>query len=616
MKSRITQLFLYCSPFEPSGPFFKRPSGTIQARFPFAQGGGVCTRGKSNFVDCIISGNEAIQAVSADFLNMQADCSSTSAGMYMALFLSAWQGGGVAIEGGGQSAFHRCEIKNNHAFWPGHGGGLAVDTPTDSTSLSNANLIDTIFKDNDGFKGSAIWTNTPIVLQNNSFIGGGRYASVVVRARGRELQGLSSPASLIYAGGANIDYGYCAAGSTPGKQGVNVPIERDFTGCPFLCPNGTWGMGGETGALRLTGSVCAVGCEACPPGATCESQGLPAPNYCEAGHYNPDAGSQAKASCRKCESGSFQPERNAITCKACPSGKFVAAKGSTACRGCAAGGYCEEVGASSASVFQLCEPGTFSDVVGLNSSSGCRKCGLGFYQPMNGANSSSSCLACTPGSFAAESGLGACARCPAGTFQDKLGATACDSCIRNAWCSAGSASPAPCPAGTVGVQQGLSNADQCESCPQGAWCSAGMAIDCPKDTYNDQTGQANQGACVPCPAFSESLPASTSLSNCHCEQSFYDEISHGPNVLCRSCPIGTACDSAGLTLANLPLAKGFWRTSNASAGILRCPDAAQNDTACIGGPGPELCKPWTTGPCAPRPASCMTNPCLCAPRAY
>ena len=150
--------------------------------------------------------------------------------------------------------------------------------------------------------------------------------------------------------------------------------------------------------------------------------------------------------------------------------------------------------------------------------------------------------------------------------------------------------------------------------PAGYWCSAGVAIDCAKDTYNEQTGQSNQGACVACPEFSESPPASISLGDCQCERNFYNEISNGTDVSCKLCPIGTACDLAGLTLASLPLVKGFWRTSNASSGILRCPDAAQNDTACIGGPGPELCKPWTTGPCAPLPAAwpvcAMPNKCL------
>ena len=123
-----------------------------------------------------------------------------------------------------------------------------------------------------------------------------------------------------------------------------------------------------------------------------------------------------------------------------------------------------------------------------------------------------------------------------------------------------------------------------------------MAIDCPKDTYNSETGQDNQGACVACPEHSQSLPASTSVSDCYCERNFYDELSDSPDVVCTLCAIGTTCDSDGLTLASLPIARGFWRTSNTSANVLRCPDAADNGTACIGGSGPELCKPWTTGP--------------------
>ena len=123
-----------------------------------------------------------------------------------------------------------------------------------------------------------------------------------------------------------------------------------------------------------------------------------------------------------------------------------------------------------------------------------------------------------------------------------------------------------------------------------------MRIDCPKDTYNNETGADNQGACTACPEHSESLPGSIRVSDCYCERSFYDELPDSPDVVCTLCTVGTACDSDGLTLASLPIAPGFWRTSSASANVLRCPDAAQNDTACVGGPGPELCKPWTTGP--------------------
>ena len=52
--------------------------------------------------------------------------------------------------------------------------------------------------------------------------------------------------------GMNIDYGTCDPGTTPGEAGKPVLIrsQPEFTGCPFRCPEGTFGPGGETKALQ------------------------------------------------------------------------------------------------------------------------------------------------------------------------------------------------------------------------------------------------------------------------------------------------------------------------------------------------------------------------------
>ena len=85
-------------------------------------------------------------------------------------------------------------------------------------------------------------------------------------------------------------------------------------------------------------------------------------------------------------------------------------------------------------------------------------------------------------------------------------------CPVSSWCGQGSSVPTPCPAGTAGRSEGLTGANQCEVCGKGTWCSAGMSIDCPENTYNDETGSDNQGACLPCSHHSASPPASTSKS--------------------------------------------------------------------------------------------------------
>ena len=104
--------------------------------------------------------------------------------------------------------------------------------------------------------------------------------------------GTPAKVHFIYAAGVSIDYGDCAAGTTPGEASANILIADvgNFTGCPFRCPKGTSGPGGPTDALRanFTDSGCSVGCETCPAGAVCDAPGLPAPVTCTAGHYNPD----------------------------------------------------------------------------------------------------------------------------------------------------------------------------------------------------------------------------------------------------------------------------------------------------------------------------------------
>ena len=114
----------------------------------------------------------------------------------------------------------------------------------------------------------------------------------------------TTDALFVNTNGHHVDYGYCDPGSSPGDASASVTVlpRGDFSGCPFICPVGTSSPGGETNALReMNSSDCMVGCAACPAGATCATAGLPVPNNCTAGHYNPDRGSQDSISCRKCE---------------------------------------------------------------------------------------------------------------------------------------------------------------------------------------------------------------------------------------------------------------------------------------------------------------------------
>ena len=360
-----------------------------------------------------------------------------------------------------------------------------------------------------------ILSDSKFTLFNSTFIAGNRTLKEAV---------------LISSGTKTIDFGECAPGSTPGEAGLSIRADRDFTGCPLLCPRGTLGPGGESSLLRNLTSGCALGCNTCPAGGTCAAAGLAALTLCGPGHHNPDTGSQTDSSCRPCESGSYQIEAGATACIPCPAGSYIAAKGSTACSPCSAGGYCEDVGASSASVFQLCQPGTWSDIIGLNNSKGCRPCGqiiltltltltliltlilpltltltlaltltlgVGTYQPITGASSSGSCLPCPIGTASNAVGVGACELCAPGTYQPGKQASSCLPCEDDnlgVYCpNEGTSTPTPCPGGTHSNATGLSSDLQCtpvqageyaptgskfpEACPASGFTCPGRAVD-------------------------------------------------------------------------------------------------------------------------------------------
>ena len=170
-------------------------------------------------------------------------------------------------------------------------------------------------------------------------------------------------------------------------------------------------------------------------------------------------------------------------------------------------------------------------------------------------------------------------------------------CPVSSWCGEGSSAPTPCPAGTVGRYEGLTDANQCEDCSKGTWCSAGNSIDCPENTYNEETGSDNQGACLPCSRHSASPPASTSKSACVCSEDYYDSNADSTELPgCQPCPVGADCHDMGNTLEALPLLPGYWRLSRYAIDLRQCPDFnAGNASACVGGSG-ETCVKWTTGP--------------------
>ena len=65
---------------------------------------------------------------------------------------------------------------------------------------------------------------------------------------------------------------------------------------------------------------------------------------------------------------------------------------------------------------------------------------------------------------------------------------------------------------------------------------------------------------------------SPSVDACVCISSYYQ----AQDGSCLVCPVGSDCTDPGATLSSLPVTVGYFRQSNASVDIRRCPDAGEN----------------------------------------
>ena len=200
-------------------------------------------------------------------------------------------------------------------------------------------------------------------------------------------------------------------------------------------------------------------------------------------------------------------------------------------------------------------------------------------------------------------------------------------CPPGSYCPAGTTEPVPCRAGTYcppksaeeklcsrgtsskyeqrvraddctycrpGMYQPVEGMTTCETCGIGSFSANELSCElCPVGYVCPLAGQR---AGKPCPLGSTTKDRGTETSNdCGCQEGMYDNATAGQNISCTPCPVGAECTGFGIkrTLAQLPLKPGYWRTSNNSFDLRRCPvhpDASKKSTGCVGGVGDE-------GPC-------------------
>ena len=104
-----------------------------------------------------------------------------------------------------------------------------------SASRASAELIDCVLSSN--FANDSGWAlfieagaerSYPVVLTNTTFVSGGEERA-------------PEDGDLFINAGAQIDYGVCRPGYSPGEPYTSIPVnDGDFTGCPFRCSNGTY----------------------------------------------------------------------------------------------------------------------------------------------------------------------------------------------------------------------------------------------------------------------------------------------------------------------------------------------------------------------------------------
>ena len=115
-----------------------------------------------------------------------------------------------------------------------------------------------------------------------------------------------------------------------------------------------------------------------------------------------------------------------------------------------------------------------------------------------------------------------------------------------------------------------------KDCPRGFWCTAGLEVECDYGFFNPNLNANNQTACIKCPerATTQSK-ASTRPDECVCEKGYFDADS-GSSVSCELCVSGTQCDAIGVTLATIPVKRGYYRRSIDTTDVRKCPDSPVN----------------------------------------
>ncbi|KAM8989348.1 uncharacterized protein PRD47_016773 [Ara ararauna] len=383
------------------------------------------------------------------------------------------------------------------------------------------------------------------------------------------------------------------------EKGGHCPVSHfcpEGSSFPLPCLAGTYN--------NLTRQAACFPCAAgyyCPENTTSYSA-----NPCPAGFYCPKGTRFATEF--PCPRGYYNPDpmtQSLDSCLPCPPGHYCGKENLTSASGmCDAGWFCISA-AWTSRPFDLDNYTNANCLCPATATGG--KCTAGFYCPKGSPEP----LPCPPGFYCNASGLsvpsGECTTgfyCKAGaTIPNPTDGVTGNICPGGTYCTAASAVPKLCPAGTFSSLQGRRMLSECQPCPSGFYCEEpGLAAptgECWEGYYCDnQQGPVIDFTLYPCPR-GFYCPAGTSSSTQYsCPAGTFGPSQNLKAITeCQMCPPGKYCEFSGLAAPTGDCAEGFWCKSGAR---IRTPQDGESGLPCPpghycpeGAPLPLQCPPGT-----------------------
>ncbi|XP_038634722.1 multiple epidermal growth factor-like domains protein 11 [Scyliorhinus canicula] len=359
------------------------------------------------------------------------------------------------------------------------------------------------------------------------------------------------------AGQENVT-GLCAAGYYCMKE-ATTPMPTDGISGK-VCPPGHFCVRGASSPepcptgyySNSTQNKRVEDCLSCPPGLSCDRQGLVSPSQsCDAGFYCPPGQNSSRPTSFICTRGNHCPQGSGKP-RPCPPGTFQDQVGQASCIQCPAGYFCH-----------------FTSDVDSDLSHGVLTplpCPRGYYCPEG--TMSASHFPCPIGTFSNRTGIGTvtdCLSCPPGKYCDKRSLTEpTGDCWEGYYCIQNSSSPNPTDEVTG------------RKCPRGLYCPRGSKnmLSCPVGHFGPVQGSGSEIDCPPCPPGLFCNTSGLAFPAGKCSAGYYcmgkaRRATPTDNVTGNRCPIGHFCPPG--SIRPLPCPPGQYTDVMQSLKCHSCP---------------------------------------------